>query len=229
MKENVYDRIVDLIKASGIKFSGERYLFITDRVLIKRFLSGFVELDYPLGFDLFDGRCSGSSNISLKTVNLISLVAKDCGSDEYSFAVKSIFIVLGDRSDKSCPSIVFESDTLEPTTFTSIENVRKNLTGDQYDYLEFVKPKHYGDFVPTCNKDEVDDLISRRYYDDEDIVPFETEILFLNRKIFACLNVQLGKDFIHPFNFNRFLLKFKDASTENVNEWFSHYFSNTLE
>lgn len=224
MKQKIYNNIVDALNKAGICFSGERFIYLKNPVEIDKFLLNFAGLGYKLGFDLFDGVCSGLSTILVEENNLLSLIATDCGTDRFTFAVNSVFVILGDKDDNSCPTIVFESKDLNANMFTSFENVRKSEGIDKFDYIKVAKPKDGVMFNPIFNIDEVDELLYKRHCADEDVPPFYSEIIYLNKKIVCCLNVQTNRELIHPFSFRQFLLRFKDSSSETVNEFFKQYF-----
>lgn len=215
MKRKYYNQMVESLNKAGIYYNGEKCIYIDDAIKVEKFLLSFSSYNYVLGFDLFNGACSGNASIILSNNSTVSFAAKDCGTDRFTFVVKSLILFLGDKNDNICPTLIFESEDIYANYITMKNNIRYESYYGGYNFIKKLYTLNEADYKEVViDNEEVDELLYQRHNGEEEVPDFYTEEIYLDRKIFACLNIQGDYNMNFPFSFSRFLLHFANQPAQ---------------
>ena len=181
----------DICKQQGIVLNKNIYAFVEDQIKMWRLLVALSNQNFPLGFDIFDGTCSGDARLHIKN-DFISLVANDCGTSEFLFAPKSVIVIIPDGN--VTPTLVFESGDCTLISEQFGDNIRDSFDSYNYKYVEAVKLMNGSDEKLIIDKEEVDEIINDWNSGREDASPYLSSKYYLSRKIFASINIQIKPD-----------------------------------
>ena len=178
----------NICEQQGITLHKNIYAFVNNPIKMWRFLVAFSSQNFPLGFDMFDGTCSGDAKLLIKN-DFVSLIAADCGTSEFLFVPRSMIIIIPDTN--STPTFVFESDDYSLISERFGDNIRESLDSYDYKYIEAVKLINDPNNSLIINKEEVDEIINDWNSGREEASPYLSSKYYLSRKIFASINIQL--------------------------------------
>ena len=180
-----------ICKQQGIVLHKNVYAVVDDKIKMWRFLVAISERNFPLGFDMFDGVCSGNARLRIEN-DFVGLIASDCGSSEFLFMPKSIIVIIPDED--ITPSFVFESNECASESEQFNNNVRESFDSYNYRYVEAVKlTDGYNDCL-IFDKEEVDGIVNDWNSGREDASPYSSRKYYLTRKIFAFVDIQLKSE-----------------------------------
>lgn len=164
------------------------YALVNNSTQMWQFLTSFSNQGFPLGFDIFEGTCSGDAE--LKTYSeFVGLVANDCGTSEFLFIPKSLIVIIPDSD--YVPTFIFESDNYSRYNKDFNDNIREYSHNYSYKYVEAVKLiNSYKDNL-IFDKEKVDEIIGDFCSGNEEADPYISKNYYLSRKIFASVNIQL--------------------------------------
>ncbi len=203
------------IEEIGLSLGQNEIARITDLALAKKFVRILNCSGLQFGMDMFDGCCSGNTEIKILDETHFSLWTKDNKSD-FRFKFKSLILYIPEVTKNASPILMFESDddTVE-------EDYKNYLHVDEFSgrHLEGLCFTGEPQKRETFNYEEICEFYSRRDYDEYFVIPPYYSIRrYFDRKIFACLNVQ-GLAY---WNFRQLLLDMKEKSGHEVEVYFKN-------
>lgn len=209
LKMKTTETFRNAIEEIGLSLGEEEVARITDISKAKKFIKIINNSNLQLGMDMFDYCCSGDTIINIIDDTHFSLWTKDNNCD-FRFKFKSLILYIPKITKNTSPVIIFESDNDDVES-----KFQRYLYNDEFSgkYLEGMCFVDNVDKKETFDGEELNDFYMRCDYDESFSIPRHFAIRrYLDRKIFACLNVQgLGY-----WNFKMFLRDVKDKSGHEV-------------
>lgn len=197
------------IEEVGLSLGEQEVARITNINQAKKFISIINNSKLQFGMDMFDYCCSGHTEIKILDDSHFSLWTLDNRSD-FRFKFKSLILYVPKITKNASPVIIFESDNdiVEP-------EYEKFTYKDEFSgkYLEGLCFTNTPEDRETFDGQEIYDFYTRCDYDEYFVIPSHYSIRrYLDKKIFACLNVQgLGY-----WNFKAFLRDLKEQDGHSV-------------
>ena len=186
-KMEIKKKAIDILIKAQEKI--ERYtskngiLYIDNIILAKKFLE-CVQEEFCFGMDIYNRYCSGKTYIKITDDKHMKIWAKD-NYAEYIIKFKSMIIIVPDIKSNLSPVLILESDDdiVEDKyrSYVSTNQHEKILEGicinNNYEDIIY-EPHEISDFFKNIQLNESDD-----------IPVFHKITRFLDKRIFACLNL----------------------------------------
>lgn len=197
------------IEEVGLSIGEQEVARITDIAKAKQFITIINNSNLQFGMDMFDYSCSGNTEMKILDDTYFSLWTLDNKAD-FRFKFKSLILYVPEITKNASPIIIFESDN------DKVESkYEKFLCNDEVSgkYLEGLCFTNIPEPRETFDGQEIDDFYYRCDFDESFMIPRHYAIRrYMDRKIFACINVQ-GLSY---WNFKAFLRDLKEKSGHNI-------------
>lgn len=158
-------------------------IYIDNIKLAKKFLE-CVQEEFYFGMDIYNGYCSGETYIKITDDKHMKLWTKDNYS-EYIIKIKSIIVIVPEIKSNLSPVLILESDedTVEDKYRSFVSTTRSGSSLEGICINDNTKDIIY-------EPDKINEFYRKIRLNESDEIPdFYTIERFLDKRIFACLNL----------------------------------------
>ena len=218
IKPVIIDLLIKSFSQIGIDCKGPSLIKISDINQIVSFVKSIMQSGLTFGFDMFDGSCSGNSKITIIDNKRLALKMLDLSGKEFAFVVKTMYVLISTFDDIDSPVIIFESNEDIKMKTIHHEEVKEENRLRHYSYVESAVVSEGFESENVFDVDEVNELKEKDYYGDISGLPsYFFRDYFLDRKIFACIDIEHLES---PFDYSKFLFYYSSKELHDFDSFF---------